>query len=214
MLGKMTVWEHEKNTQRLKDGRKAYHAILLALFEDNIFFFRSDFQKKDISALTYKGVSRHLSWADYVNRHLTLHNQRDFLEIRAEELGHDVSPWSKYEKIGHLLNGIADSILDARKNAIISDPSRLRSNFAKFSRHISDFLDSTTKSNSGKNHNISEVSGDGTAATGMSRDGQWSPTWCLWRKSQKGKRQQRPMDAGRCWCLFPHHWETLFRCTV
>ena len=126
-------------------------------------------QKKEITTLTYKVGSRSFSWADYVNHHLTLHNQRAFLEIRAEELGHDVSPWSKYEKVGHLLNGIANGILDVSKNAIISEPNGLRLNFAKCSLHISDFLESTTASNLGKNRNISEVSAD---RSGRNRNGQ------------------------------------------
>ena len=97
--------------------------------------------------------------ADYDNLHLILHNQRSFLDIRAEQLGHDVSPWSKYKKVGHLLNGIADGILNASNNTIISDHNGLWSNFSKCSRHISDFLESTAASNSGKNLNISEVNG-------------------------------------------------------
>ena len=169
MMGKTTVWEHAKNTQRLKNGRKAYRTILFALFGDKIVFFRSERQKKDITALTYKGGSWNFSWVDYVNCHLNFHNQRAFLEIRAEEMGHDVSPWSKYEKIGHLLNGISDVILDASNNAIISDPNGLRSNFAKCSRCISDFLESTDTSNSGNNRNISEASGD---SNGRNRNGQ------------------------------------------
>ena len=126
MTGKTTVWEHAKKTQRHKNRCKAYREILLAHFGDNTIFFRSDIQKKEITDLTYKGEYCNFSWEDYVNHHLNLHNQRDFLEIRAEELGHDVSPWSKYEKIGHLLNGIADGILNASKNTIISDPNGLR----------------------------------------------------------------------------------------
>ena len=89
-----------------------------------------------------------------------MHNQRSSLEIHAEELGHDVSPWSQYYKFFHLLNGISDSILDASKNAIISDLNGLRSNFAKFYCRISDFLESTAASNSGNNRNVSDISGD------------------------------------------------------
>ena len=55
ILVKMTVWEHPKKTQTLKNGRKAYRTILLALFGDNIVFFRSERHKKEIIALTYKG---------------------------------------------------------------------------------------------------------------------------------------------------------------
>ena len=160
MMGKTTVWEHAKNTQRLKNGRKAYRTILFALFGDKIVFFRSERQKKEITPLTYKGKYRNFSWADYVNRHITLHNQRDFIDIRAEDLWHDVSPWSEYEKVGHLLNGIADGILDSIKNVIISDPNGLWSNFYDCSRHISDFIESTTASNLEKNRNNYEVSGD------------------------------------------------------
>ena len=160
MMGKTTVWEHTKKTQRLNNGRKAFREILLALFGGSIVFFWSERQKKDITALTYKGESCNFSWVDYVNRHLNFHNQRAFLEIRDEDLGNDVLTWSEYEKIGLLLNGISDVILDASKNSIIGDPNGLRSNFVKCSFHISVFLESTDGSNSGNNRNISQVSGD------------------------------------------------------
>ena len=154
------MWEHAKKTQRLKNGHKAYRAISLALFGDNIVFFRSKRQKKQITALTYKDESFNFSWADYVNHHLTLYSQRAFLEIRSEELVNYVSPWSEYEKVGHLLNGIADGILNASNNTIISDPNGLWSNFAKCYYHISNFIESATASNLGENRNVYELSGD------------------------------------------------------
>ena len=192
MLGKTTVWEHTKNTQRIKNEYKAYRAISLALFGDTVVFFRSKRHKKEITAMTYKGESCYLSWADYVNRHLTLHNQRDFLEIRAENLGHNVSPLSEYKEVGHLLNGIADGILYASKNDIICDHNGLRLNFAKYSRHISDFLESTAASSSGKNRNISEVSGDRNSCN---RNGQvWGNGSPHGTHGGGGKRQRSNRD--------------------
>ena len=41
MLGGLDIWEHSKNTQKLRNGRKAYLKISHALFGDNIVFFRS-----------------------------------------------------------------------------------------------------------------------------------------------------------------------------
>ena len=80
--------------------------------------------------------------------------------IRSEELVNYVSPWSEYEKVGHLLNGIADGILNASNNTIISDPNGLWSNFAKGYYHISNFIESATASNLGENRNVYELSGD------------------------------------------------------
>ena len=81
--------------------------------------------------MIYKSESRNSRWAEYVNHHLTLNNQRSSLNISAEELGHNVSPWIEYEKFGHLLNNIANGILGAIKKAIISKSNGLCSNFAK-----------------------------------------------------------------------------------
>ena len=187
MLGKTTVWEHAKKTQRLKNGRKAYRAILLSLFGVNIVLFLSQRQKKEITALTYKGEYRNFSWAGYFNRHLTLHKPRSSLEIRAEELGRDVFPWSEYKNFIHLQNDITDGILDAGKSAIICDPNGLWSNFSKRSCHNSDFLDSTAVSNLGKNRNIYQVSGDRNSRNGNGQGrGNGSPHVA---RGDGGKRQ-------------------------
>ena len=87
MLGGLDIWEHAKKTQKLLNGRKAYLAILHALFGDNIVFFRSEAQKKAINILTYGENKRSFDFDDYVNCHLALHNQRAALALLAKEMG-------------------------------------------------------------------------------------------------------------------------------
>ena len=84
MLVNLDIWEHAKNTQKLCNGRKAYLAILHALFGDNIVFFRSEAHKKAIDVLTNDGEKRNFDFDNYVNHHLALYNQRAALALRAE----------------------------------------------------------------------------------------------------------------------------------
>ena len=140
MLGGLDIWEHAKKTQKLCNGRKAYLAISHALFGDNIVFFRSEAQKKAIDILTYGGNKRNFDFDNYVNRHLALHNQRAALALRAEEMGLSVYPWSEFEKVGYLLQGIYPGILEAIKNATLSDGQGLRKNFADDVRQCKDYI--------------------------------------------------------------------------
>ena len=121
MMGGLDIWEHAKKTQKLRNGWKAYLAISHALFGVNIVFFRSEAQKKAIDVLTYGGNKRNFDFENYVNRHLALHNQRAALTLRAEEMGLSVYPWSEFEKVGYLLQGIYPGILEASKKAILAD---------------------------------------------------------------------------------------------
>ena len=102
----------------------------MSLFGENNIFFQSKRQKKQIVSLKYRGESRIFTWSDFVNHHLSLHDQRPALNYRASELGHVVTQWTKYKKVGYLLNGISEEILKASKCAILSDQAGLRSNFA------------------------------------------------------------------------------------
>ena len=93
-------------------------------------FFRSEAQKKAIDIITYAGKKRNFDFDDYMNSHLALHNQRAALDLRAEEMSLLVYPWSEFEKVGYLLQGIYPGILEAIKNAILADGQGLRKNFA------------------------------------------------------------------------------------
>ena len=130
MLGETDVWEHTKEIQIIWNGRKAYRNISISLFGDNIILFWSKRQNKKISVLKYRVEYSNLTWSEFVNRHLALHNQRAALNYRASELGHVVTQWTKYKKVGYLLNGISKGVLESSKRAIISDQASLRSNFA------------------------------------------------------------------------------------
>ena len=122
MLGETYVWEHAKGTQRLCNGRKAYRIILMSLFGYKIVFLLSERQKKQIASLKYRGESRNFTWSDFVNFHLAWHNQRAALDYCESEMGHVVTHWTKYEKLGYLLNGIYEGVLKYRKCAILADP--------------------------------------------------------------------------------------------
>ena len=76
MLGGLGIWEHAKKTQRLRDGRRAYLVISNALFGDNIVFFRSEANHRDIQNITYDRNKRNFDFDDYVMRHVTLHTHR------------------------------------------------------------------------------------------------------------------------------------------
>ena len=102
----------------------------MSIFGENNIFFESKRQKKQIVSLKYRGESRIFTWSDFVNHHLALHDQRPALDYRASELGHVVTQWTKYKKVGYLLNGISKGVLESSKRAIISDQASLRSNFA------------------------------------------------------------------------------------
>ena len=73
-----------------------------------------------------------------MNRHLALHNHRAALALRAEEMGLLVHPWSEFEKVGYLLQGISPGILEASKNAILAYGQGLRKNFADAVRQCKD----------------------------------------------------------------------------
>ena len=79
-------------------------------------FFRSESQKKAIDIITYAGNKRNFDFDDYVNHHLALHKQMAALALRAEDMGLLVHPWSEFEKVGYLLQGISPGILEASKN--------------------------------------------------------------------------------------------------
>ena len=124
-------------------------------------FFRSEAQKKAIDILTYGGNKRNFDFDDYVNRHLALHNQRAALALRAEEMGLSVHPWSEFEKVGYLLQGISSGILEASKNTILADGQGLRKNFADAVRQCKDYMETTGNANgsNGNNCNISAING-------------------------------------------------------
>ena len=58
MLSTLAVWENAKKTQKTKDSRKAYLGIYNTLFGNNVIFYRSDANLRQISALTYDGKHR------------------------------------------------------------------------------------------------------------------------------------------------------------
>ena len=95
MLGATYVWEYSKETQRLRNGCKAYRNISMYLFGENMVFFWSKRQKKQISGLKYRGESCNFTWSEFINRHLALHNQRGDINYCASELGHVVTQWTK-----------------------------------------------------------------------------------------------------------------------
>ena len=86
-----------------------------------IIFFRFERQNKQISVLKYQGEYRNLTWSDFVNRHLALRNQRAALNYCASVLGHVATQWTKYYKLGYLLNGIPEGVLEAIKCVILVD---------------------------------------------------------------------------------------------
>ena len=125
-------------------------------------FFRSEAQKKAIDILIYSDNKRNFDFYDYVNRHLVLHNQRAALDLCAEEMGLSVHPWSEFEKVGYLLQGIYPGILEASKNAILADGQGLQKNFADAVRQCKDYMETTGNSNgsNGNNCNIYYINGD------------------------------------------------------
>ena len=62
MLGGLGICNNAKKTQRLRDGRRAYLVISNALFGDNIVFFRSEANRKDIQNITYNGKKRNFGY--------------------------------------------------------------------------------------------------------------------------------------------------------
>ena len=74
-----------------------------------------------VNILTYGGNKRNFDFDNYVNRHLALHNLRAALALRAEDMGLSVHPWSEFENVCYLLQGISPGILEASKKAIIAD---------------------------------------------------------------------------------------------
>ena len=58
--------------------------------------------------------------------------------VAEEEMGLSVYPWSEFEKVGYLLQGIYPGILEAIKNAILADGQGLRKNFADDVRQCKD----------------------------------------------------------------------------
>ena len=125
-------------------------------------FFRSEAQKKSIGILTYGGNKRNFYFDNYVNRHLALHNQRDALALRAEEMGLPLHPWLEFEKVGYLIQGIYPGILEASKNAILADGQVLRNNFADAVRQCKDYMETTGNVNGSNQNNrdISAINGD------------------------------------------------------
>ena len=125
-------------------------------------FFRSEAHKKAINIITYGGYKRNFDFDDYVNRHIVLHNQRAALALRAEEIGLLVHPWSEFEKVGYLLQGIYPGILEAIKNAILADGQGLQKNFADAVRQCKDYMETTGNADgsNGNNCNISAINGD------------------------------------------------------
>ena len=142
----------------------------MSLFGSNIILFWSERHKNQIADLKYRGESRNFTWSDFVNLHLALHNKRAALYYCAYELGRVVTQWTKYDKLGYLLNGISKVILKASKCAILADQSGLRSKFASYTRYVMEFIESTSTASSGNNRTISEVRGDCTG--GRNRNGQ------------------------------------------
>ena len=152
MLGATYVLEYSKGTQRLRNGCKAYRKISMSLFGDNIAFFWSEPQKKNTATLKYRGESRNFTWIDFVNRHLALHNQRAALNYHASELCHVVNQWTKYEKVGYLLNGISKGVLEVSKGTTLADQSGLLSNFPSATQYVMDFIERTSAASSESNH--------------------------------------------------------------
>ena len=122
-------------------------------------FYRSEANRKAICSITYDGRRRNFDFDAYVNRHLSLHNQRSLLASRAEDQGLDVHGYSEFDKVGYLLQGIQPGHLEASKNSILADGQGLRVNFDRAVRHIRDYMESTGNANesTGNNHNISAV---------------------------------------------------------
>ena len=113
-------------------------AISNAHFGDNIVFFRSEANRKDIQGIRYDGKKRDFDFDDYVMRHVTLHNNRSALVNRAEDQGVEIHAFLEYDKGSYLLSGIQDKSLDACTNAIIADGDGIRKNFDLAVRHIRD----------------------------------------------------------------------------
>ena len=112
----------------------------MSLFEEIIIFSWFERQKKKISVLKYRVESCNFTWSDFVNPHLALHNQRAAIDYCASELGHVVTQWNKYEKVGYLLNGISEGVLKAGKCAILDEQAGLRSNFSSDTRYVIYFI--------------------------------------------------------------------------
>ena len=77
-------------------------------------------------------------------------------------MGLSVHPWSKFEKVGYLLQGISPGILEASKNAIIADVQGLQKNFSDAMRQCKNYMYTTGNPNGSNenNSNISATSGD------------------------------------------------------
>ena len=77
-------------------------------------------------------------------------------------MGLSVHPWSEFDKVGYLLQGISPGIMEASKNAIIADGQGLRNNFADTMRQCKDYMDTTGNANGSnqKNRSISAINGD------------------------------------------------------
>ena len=74
----------------------------------------------------------------------------------------EAHPWSEFEKVGYLPQGIYPGIMEASKNAILADEQGLRKNFADAVRQCKDYMETTgnaTGSNQ-NNRNISAINGD------------------------------------------------------
>ena len=124
--------------------------------------FRSEARNKAINIITYSGNKRNFDFDEYVNRHLALHNQRAALDIHAEEMGLLIHPWLKFKKVGYLLQCLSPGIMEASKNAILSDVKGIRKNFADAVRQCKDYIETTGNANvsAGKNRNIYATSGN------------------------------------------------------
>ena len=59
-------------------------------------------------------------------------------------MGLSVHPWSEFEKVGYLLQGIYPGILEANKNAILADGQGLRKNLADAVRQCKYYMETTS----------------------------------------------------------------------
>jgi hypothetical protein len=65
-LGTPMVWKNAKSVQKAEIGCKAYRSLYNTLFWDNIVFFRSEANHKQITQLSYDGKQQNFDIDDYV----------------------------------------------------------------------------------------------------------------------------------------------------